>query len=183
MLSWQDRDRADGVEITFRASKADQTRRGETITRTRLSTLHEAGRGRGGWGYIGCRLPHRRLVLDRHHQQHHGPRRRRSSTFASPSKLSPRFLQQHRVDSRAYRHLRFCAAHRKLPRQHGHRTHPPDTPLQHYSTSAPSAVAATSALFLYDPAPTSGTRLNMDLGGSEKSRSFCHLETETAPSC
>ena len=40
--------------------------------------------------------------------------------------------------------------------------------IHHYSTSAPSMIAATSALFLYHPAPTSGTRLKMDFGGLEK---------------
>ena len=49
-LSWQDRERADRVEITFRASKADQTRRGATITRTRLSTSHKAESG----GQVGA---------------------------------------------------------------------------------------------------------------------------------
>ena len=58
ILSWQDRERADRVEMMFRAPKADQTRRGATITRTRLSTSHEAGRGGAGWG---CR-DHTRIV-------------------------------------------------------------------------------------------------------------------------
>ena len=38
------------MEITFRASKADQTGRGAAITRTRLSTSHEAGSG----GQVGA---------------------------------------------------------------------------------------------------------------------------------
>lgn len=67
-----------------------------------------------------------------------------------------RSIQQHRTDNRAHRRLRFAPP----------TNHPPVSMItgttrriDHYTTSSvPSDTDTTSALFLYHPTPTSGTR-------------------------
>lgn len=76
--------------------------------------------------------------------------------------------QQHRVDNRAYRHPCIDAAHRGLiPVSTDNGTCPLGT-----TVSAPSAIAAISALFLSLSEPTSGTRPAAESGGSEKPPRF-----------
>lgn len=118
---------------------------------------------------VGCRLPRRRLVLDRQqNQDHHRPRFLDSIKKCSLT-LVPSAIQ------RLYCRIHICAAHRGLPHLQEQR----NLCAGHTSASAPSAIAAASAPFLHHPAPTSGGGLKMNLDGSEKSRSLCHLGIAT----